>query len=57
MNIRKLFPWLPVIGIPLVMYYHPKYGDTGIEDWGIVMFGSALFQVVSLAIVISKVLL
>lgn len=29
---RKLFPFLPIIGIPLTFIYHKKYGDTGIEN-------------------------
>jgi len=44
MNIRKCFPWIPILGIPLTSYFHVKYGDTGIEDYGVVMFVSAILQ-------------
>ncbi len=31
-NYRKLYPYIPIIGIYLVFKYHDIYGDTGIED-------------------------
>ena len=32
MNLRKVFPFIPVIGLFLTWTYHTKYGDTGIEN-------------------------
>ena len=33
MRIRRMLPWIPIIGIPLTLFYHLKYGDTGIEGY------------------------
>lgn len=30
---RKFLPYLPIVGIPLTLIYHYKFGDTGIEDY------------------------
>ncbi len=42
---RKSFPWIPIIGIPLVMIYQLRYRDVlSIEDKPIQFVGSAFFQ-------------
>jgi hypothetical protein len=29
---RKFLPFIPLLGIPLTVIYHHKYGDTGLEN-------------------------
>lgn len=46
-RLRQILPWIPIVGIPLTGVYHCKYGDTGIEDFGLVFFLSGIVQSVS----------
>ena len=43
---KKIVPFIPIIGIPLTISLHSKYGDTGIEN-NIVSVISSIFQAVS----------
>lgn len=53
---RKIFPFIPVIGIILTCYYHAIYGDTGMEDirtgYGLIFLSSILVQGISLMLII-----
>lgn len=46
-NYRKLYPWIPLIGIVLVAIGHFKYHDTGIEN-PVIHALSAMWQAISI---------
>lgn len=52
MKIRKILPFIPVIGIPLTYFYHLKFGDTGLENDKISQI-SSVYQVISLVVFFS----
>lgn len=45
--LRKLLPWIPIIGIPLTFKYESKYGDTGLDNV-IVLILTAFIQAISI---------
>lgn len=50
-RLRKTLPFIPIVGIPLTLYFHAKYEDTGIECPGIGI-STALLQGVVIAVVL-----
>jgi len=44
--LRKLLPWIPIIGIPLTFKYESKYGDTGLDN-SIIFMLTAFVQAIS----------
>jgi hypothetical protein len=50
---KKLAPFIPIVGIFLTVYYMLGKGeDTGIEDYGKIFWSSALIQVASIYFII-----
>ena len=45
--LRKFLPFIPLIGIPLAIFYHNKFNDTGLEN-NIINFLSAFLQAISI---------
>lgn len=45
--LRKLLPWIPIIGIPLTFKYESKYGDTGLDNI-VVLILTAFIQAISI---------
>jgi hypothetical protein len=52
----KIFPWIPIIGIPLTLIFHGKYGDTGIGEFPIRQI-TAFIQGISVAMLIINFLM
>jgi len=44
---RKIAPFIPIIGVLLVVYYVLKNEETGINESAEIFIGSALLQVIS----------
>jgi len=50
---RKLAPFIPIVGFFLTPYYMiNKWQETGIEDYGIIFWSSALIQSASVIFMI-----
>jgi hypothetical protein len=47
---RRFFPWIPIIGIPLVIVYHMRYHDVLMNNKPLQFFGSAFIQSLSITI-------
>ena len=46
---RKLAPFIPIVGMFLTAYYMIDKGqETGIEDYGVIFWSSALVQAASI---------
>ena len=45
--LRKFLPYTPIIGMPLTLFYHCRFGDTGIEN-NTTSWISAFIQAVSI---------
>lgn len=55
-TLRKIMPWIPVIGFPLTIYYQGKYGDTGIDN-EFIKWSTAIIQAVSFTFLVMNLIL
>lgn len=51
-NWRMIIPFIPIIGLVLAYPFMLKYGDTGIEDFGVIFFLSMIVQASSYLLLI-----
>lgn len=47
-KIRKILPFIPILGVLLTIIYHMKYGDTGIEKTNITISSAIINVILSL---------